>query len=298
MYNSQLSRREFLRGTAKRAVAVTTISSYDKAVAAAGGLAGILAGFSSPTLASSHELSGLKELREYAKKVYKEVEEYNTAMQREYGKKVAEELKKHREKRDVKVLKFDQPHHREPDLFDDYIDGRRVQVRVRSIGIDVNGNNLYDLETRIFDPSNRRVGMPYDNRFDINDNERFLDKGIKGNLLDPKDFVHIKTGDGKNWESAIWSGPGGYQLKHWKTLRKEEVCKSPDSYTDLGVCLDGTAIFSSGREGEVYTHIAPELNGYYKTTTHSKLQERHKEAFRKANEKYQRLLQIVINKLI
>lgn len=282
MYNPQLSRRELLRGAARGAVAVPTISFYEKAAAAAGAAGGLVGIIRTRSFASSYEISGLQALRAYAERVYKEADEKTKANIQKFG------LAGH--------------YWKEPDIFDDYIDGRRVQVRVRVTGIDEKGNNRYDLETRIFDPSNRRARMSYDGRFDYNDNERFWDRGIKGNLLGPRDFVHIKKGDSQNWESGIWNGPGGYQLRHWKTkkLRKGEICGSDDDFIHLGICLDedGSAVFSTGKEGEVYHYRPPELWGFYKTTTHEKLQERHMEAFKISNAKYQRILTIVINQLV
>ncbi len=132
--------------------------------------------------------------------------------------------------------------------------------------------------------------------FDENFNKRFIDAGITGDLLGSEDFIHIKGGDSKNWESSQWYGNGGYHLKYWKTLRKGEVCEEQGEYAYLGVCLGGGAVYQPVSSLSEFSG-KPSLEGYYSATTHSALQERHKEEFRIANDEYQRLLTIIIKNL-
>ncbi len=75
MYNPQLSRREFLRGTGGTVGTVQAAGLYDRAIAAAGavgGLAGILGGTAH---ASPSDIRGLGSFRNYLVEMFKPVED-------------------------------------------------------------------------------------------------------------------------------------------------------------------------------------------------------------------------------
>lgn len=272
MYNLQLSRRDFLRWTARGAVAVSTVSLYNKistAIGALGGLAGVIA---TPKNSSAQDLTS-QQMAEYAQGFYLAVEFENNL--REF-------------RRDSKSPRC---YPQQPILHDGIIDGERVIVEVKKHDI---GNEIrdYSLEMIIAPKDMKNVQRYRDIQSGKNSSSitnLFIDDGLKINLLSPGAYVH--TVNDQTMEIATWLR-GGYDLTKYDM--PEEGCQ-----TEIGrqrVCHAGSALYDpTGHRGEE-VKTKPHLEGYYENIGHQALLERRKAELDVANAKYKKFFEVAIKR--
>lgn len=119
-------------------------------------------------------------------------------------------------------------------------------------------------------------------------------------MTGPRDYVHLFRSSGSSWEAAIFQGNANYNVARGSVESFGKKCDGQFDNVTMGgllFCKDGIARFDPEAKPQAQ-NPNPDLRGYYKQhTNHEEILRRGRQEIMTANQKYQRLLAVAINRL-